>query len=74
MGDTGYTQNYRPGPTWEPGYVIELMGPRRYRLRLLNEDQLWHQHWNQLRYHHVEDDDTQNVKITERYWNLSNNR
>ena len=49
---------------WEPGYVTERMGPRRYRVRLLNEDQLWHRHQSQLRYRHVEDYDTQCAEIT----------
>ena len=47
--------------TW---YATEIMGPRRYRVRLLNEDQLWHRHQNQLRYRYVEDDNTQCVEIT----------
>ena len=50
---------------WKPGYVTELMGPQRYRVKLLNEDQLWHPHQNQLHYHHIEDDDTQSAKITD---------
>ena len=33
--------------------------------RLLNEDQLWNQHQNQLHYHHREDDDTQHAEMTD---------
>ena len=48
---------------WEPGYVTEVVAPQRYRVELLNEDQLWHQHQNQLCYRHMEDDDIQSVEI-----------
>ena len=50
---------------WEPGYVTEVMGPRRYRVELLNVDQLWHRHQNQLCYCHVEDDDTRSAEISD---------
>ena len=60
-----YALNYRQGPMWEPGYVTEVMGPRRDKVKLLNEDQLWHRYQNQLRYRHVEDDDTQSAEITD---------
>ena len=64
VGDPVYARNYRPGPMWKPGYVTEIMGPQRYRVRLLNENQLWHRHQNQLRYRHMEDDNTRSAKIT----------
>ena len=63
VGDRVYTRKDRPGPMWEPEYVTEVMGPRRYRVKLLNEDQLWHWHQNQLYYYHMEDDDTQCAEI-----------
>ena len=44
VGDLVYARSYRPGPMWEPGYVTEIVGPQGYRVRLLNEDQLWHRH------------------------------
>ena len=50
---------------WEPGYVTEVMGPRRYEVKMVNEDQMWHCHQNQLRYHYVEDDDTQSAEISD---------
>ena len=50
---------------WESGYVTEVMGPRRYKVKLSNEDQLWYQHQNQLHYRHVEDDDMQSAEITD---------
>ena len=31
----------------------------------MNKDQFWHWHRNQLRYHHMEANDTQNVEITD---------
>ena len=58
-----YALNYRPGPMWEPEYVTEIMGPQRYRVKLLKEYQLWYRHQNQLCYCHVEDDNTQSAKI-----------
>ena len=48
--------------TWKK--ITEIMGPKRYRVRLLNEDQLWYHHQNQLRYRHVEHDNTQSAEIT----------
>ena len=42
----------------------KIMGLRGYGVRLLNEDQLWHWHQNQLRYRHVEGDNTQCAEIT----------
>ena len=41
------------------------MGPPRYRVKLLNEDQLWHRHQHQLHYCNVEDDNTQSAEITD---------
>ena len=64
MGDLIYAQNYRLGPIWEHECVTEILGPRRCRVRLLNEDQLWHRHQNQLCYCHIEVDNTQRAKIT----------
>ena len=58
-----YAWKYRPGPIWEPEYVTEVMGPQRYKVKLLNEDQLWHWHQNQLCYHQVEDDDKEGAEI-----------
>ena len=65
VGDPVYTQNYRPGSTWEPTYVTEVMGPRRYKVKFMNEDQFWHWHQNQLHYCHVEDDNTQSTEISD---------
>ena len=50
---------------WEPAYVTEVMGSRSYRVKLLNEDHLWHCHRNQLCCCHGEDDDTQNAEISD---------
>ena len=39
MGDPVYTRKYyKPGPICEPGYITEVMGLQRYRVKLLNED------------------------------------
>ena len=64
VGDPAYIRNYKTEQMWEPGYVTEVMGPPRYKVQLLIEDQLWHQNQNQLCYCHVEDDDTESAKIT----------
>ena len=60
-----YARNCRPGAMWLPAYVTKVMVPRRYTVKPLNEDQLWHHHQNQLCYHHVEEDDTQSVEISD---------
>ena len=44
LGDPVYAWNYKPEAMWEPAYVTEVMGPWRYRTKLLNEDHLWHRH------------------------------
>ena len=59
-----YARNYTPGPMWESECVTEVMGRRKYRVKLLNEDQLWHRHQNQMHYSHVEDNDTQCAEFT----------
>ena len=38
VGDMVYAQNYRQRPMCEPGYVTEVMGPRSYKVKLLNKD------------------------------------
>ena len=53
-----------PVPTSSDNQVWTVMDPRKYKVRLLNEDQLWHRHQNQLHYCQVEDDDTQSAEIT----------
>ena len=65
VGDPVYARNYKPVAMWEPAYVTEVMGCQRYRVKLLNEDKLWHRHQNQLRYHHVEDDNTKSIEISD---------
>ena len=75
VGDLIYPRNYRPGATWEPAFIVEVMGPLRYKVMLFNEDQLW-------RCHHAE-----SVVLLSRgiwhytwrrrfriHWNLSYNR
>ena len=74
MRDLVYAWNYRPGPMWEPGSIIEIMGLRRYRVRLLNEDQLWHRHLNHC---HLSSRGRWWYTMCRNYrcyWNLSNNR
>ena len=55
VGDSVYTWNYIPWSMWEPAYVTEVVSPQKYRVKLLNEDQLWHWHQNQSCYCYVED-------------------
>ena len=59
-----YAQSYRLESMWEPAYVTKVIDPRMYKVKLLNEDQLWHWHQNQLRYRHLKDDNTQSAEIS----------
>ena len=55
--DPTYARNYGPGVMWAPACVTKVIGPQRYRIKRLNEDELC--------YCHVEDDDIQRVEITD---------
>ena len=55
-------QNFRPGAKCQPAYVMEVMGPRAYKVKLLSGDQWWHHHQYHSCYCQVADKDSQNLE------------
>ena len=49
VGQRVWVRNYRSGPRWIPGIVEEVKGPVSYIVRILETDELWHRHLNQIR-------------------------
>jgi hypothetical protein len=49
VGDRVLARNYRPGPDWIPGTIVEVLGPVTYTVETEDGGQRWKRHIDQLK-------------------------
>ena len=52
IGDPVFVRNFTRCPTWLPGTVLQMQGPRTFKVEL-NDGRVWRRHVNHIRYRSV---------------------